>query len=30
MSRRDADDGRIHMTVRAAPEAMARVRRRFA
>ncbi len=30
MNRRDDPDGRIHMTVRAAPEAMARVKRRFA
>ena len=30
MSRRDDADGRIHMTVRAAPDAMERVKRRFA
>jgi len=29
MSRRDDSDGRVHMTVRAGPEAMARVKRRF-
>ncbi len=30
MSRRDDADGRVHMTVRAAPETMARILRRFA
>jgi GTP-binding protein HflX len=30
MSRRDDPDGRVHMTVRAAPETMARILRRFA
>ncbi|MDE3175472.1 MAG: GTPase HflX [Pseudomonadota bacterium] len=30
MTRRDDPDGRIHMTVRAGPEAMARIMRRFA
>jgi len=30
MSRRDDSDGRVHMTVRAAPETMARILRRFA
>ncbi len=30
MSRRDGTDGRVHMTVRAAPETMARILRRFA
>jgi GTP-binding protein HflX len=30
MSRHDSTDGRVHMTVRAAPETMARILRRFA
>ena len=30
MTRRDDPDGRVHMTVRAAPEAMARLMRKFA
>jgi GTP-binding protein HflX len=30
MSRRDDPDGRVHMTVRAAPDTMARIMRRFA
>src|SRR5207248_7720935 len=30
MTRHDDPDGRIHMTVRAGPEAMARILRRFA
>ncbi len=30
MTRRDDPNGRVHMTIRAAPEAMARIRRRFA